>query len=98
MVLGAGPAHAFHFATFEYCKERFSTPGSSQHVIAAGAAGACATLIHDAFMTPFDGTLLAKERRRGIQMEKESEEREREREIWDEGKEREEGGKEREEG
>lgn len=25
-------------------------------MIAAGAAGACATLTHDAFMTPFDGT------------------------------------------
>ncbi|KAL1929687.1 hypothetical protein VTP01DRAFT_1825 [Rhizomucor pusillus] len=54
VVLGAGPAHALHFATFEHCKERFSASEGSQHLIAAGAAGACATLTHDAFMTPFD--------------------------------------------
>lgn len=78
VVLGAGPAHALHFATFEHCKERFSTSEGSQHLIAAGAAGACATLTHDAFMTPFDGTWswkrVGKEERWG------EEERERERE------------------
>ncbi|KAF7730204.1 Fe(2+) transporter [Apophysomyces ossiformis] len=62
VVVGAGPAHAVHFATYEFCKERFekflSIPGRApdgiQHLMASGAAGACATFSHDVMMTPFD--------------------------------------------
>lgn len=80
VVLGAGPAHALHFATFEHCKERFSTSEGSQHLIAAGAAGACATLTHDAFMTPFDGTWSWKRVGKKERWGEEERERERERE------------------
>ena len=51
--MGAGPAHALHFATFEYCRARFAN--STHDIVASGAAGACATFAHDALMTPFDG-------------------------------------------
>ncbi|KAI9318078.1 mitochondrial carrier domain-containing protein [Dichotomocladium elegans] len=52
VIMGAGPAHALHFATFEYCRSKFAT--STHDLLASGAAGACATLAHDALMTPFD--------------------------------------------
>ncbi|KAI8374788.1 mitoferrin-1 [Blakeslea trispora] len=55
VVLGAGPAHALHFATYEFCKDKFganSTKG--HHPLANAAAGACATLAHDSLMNPFD--------------------------------------------
>ncbi|KAI9496932.1 mitochondrial carrier domain-containing protein [Zychaea mexicana] len=52
VVLGAGPAHALHFATYEYCKEAFV--GDGHHALGFAAAGACATLAHDGLMNPFD--------------------------------------------
>jgi solute carrier family 25 iron transporter 28/37 len=63
VILGAGPAHAVHFATYEFCKEKFiefdtklrAGKGSSNQLLATGAAGAIATFSHDALMTPFDG-------------------------------------------
>lgn len=58
VILGAGPAHALHFATYEYCKEKFNhslVNHQSNQVIASSAAGAIATFSHDALMTPFDG-------------------------------------------
>ncbi|KAG0167143.1 Fe(2+) transporter [Apophysomyces sp. BC1015] len=62
VVMGAGPAHAVHFATYEFCKESFErqmstskqAPENIRHLIASGAAGACATFSHDVMMTPFD--------------------------------------------
>ncbi|KAI8064356.1 mitochondrial carrier domain-containing protein [Gongronella butleri] len=63
VILGAGPAHALHFATYEFCKEHFHTvlqrrafskDDNLNQVIAISSAGACATLAHDALMTPFD--------------------------------------------
>lgn len=71
VIAGAGPAHAVHFATYEFFKEklnhRFSqniklkAPGSSfeisSQLIASGTAGAIATFSHDFLMTPFDGKL-----------------------------------------
>ncbi|OBZ84987.1 putative mitochondrial carrier C8C9.12c [Choanephora cucurbitarum] len=50
VVMGAGPAHALHFATYEACKESFG----SNHLLSNAAAGACATLAHDTLMNPFD--------------------------------------------
>lgn len=55
VVLGAGPAHALHFATYEYCKEYFGATGHGHHPLASAGAGACATIAHDALMNPFDG-------------------------------------------
>lgn len=54
VVMGAGPAHALHFATYEVCKEAFSANDGRHHFLAPAAAGACATLAHDVMMNPFD--------------------------------------------
>ncbi|KAI9260242.1 mitochondrial carrier domain-containing protein [Sporodiniella umbellata] len=54
VVMGAGPAHALYFATYEACKERFGANAVGQHVLSTATAGACATFVHDAFMNPFD--------------------------------------------
>ncbi|CAM0140560.1 Fe(2+) transporter [Umbelopsis sp. WA50703] len=52
VIVGAGPAHALHFATYEFCKDKFGAGGN--HLLASGAAGACATLAHDSLLNPFD--------------------------------------------
>ncbi|KAI8056877.1 mitochondrial carrier domain-containing protein [Syncephalis plumigaleata] len=54
MVIGAGPAHALYFATYEHCKEMFggNSTADEHHFIAT--AGACATIASDALMNPFD--------------------------------------------
>ncbi|KAG9068618.1 Fe(2+) transporter [Linnemannia hyalina] len=54
VIMGAGPAHALYFATYEYAKESFGGNGAGHHPVAAAAAGACATTAHDALMNPFD--------------------------------------------
>ncbi|KAF9113677.1 Fe(2+) transporter [Mortierella sp. AM989] len=54
VIMGAGPAHALYFATYEHAKQSFGGNGSGHHLVAAAAAGACATIAHDALMNPFD--------------------------------------------
>ncbi|CAO3643787.1 unnamed protein product [Cunninghamella echinulata] len=54
VVLGAGPAHALHFATYEYCKDVYGANRQGHHPLASAAAGATATLAHDTLMNPFD--------------------------------------------
>ncbi|RUS12876.1 mitochondrial carrier domain-containing protein, partial [Endogone sp. FLAS-F59071] len=56
VVIGAGPAHALYFATYEQCKEAFggNVVTEGHHLMATAAAGACATLVHDSLMNPFD--------------------------------------------
>ncbi|ORX99644.1 carrier protein [Basidiobolus meristosporus CBS 931.73] len=54
VILGAGPAHALYFATYEHCKSLFGGDAAGHHPIAIGAAGACATIASDALMNPFD--------------------------------------------
>lgn len=54
VVMGAGPAHAVHFATYEACKEAFGGNKDGHHPLTNAAAGACATLAHDTLMNPFD--------------------------------------------
>ncbi|KAM8852204.1 mitoferrin-2 [Synchiropus picturatus] len=52
--LGAGPAHALYFASYEKLKKTLSDvihPGANSH-LANGAAGCVATLLHDAVMNP----------------------------------------------
>ncbi|XP_038641553.1 mitoferrin-1-like isoform X1 [Scyliorhinus canicula] len=54
MVLGAGPAHAMYFSTYEKMKRILSDAsghGGNNH-LANGVAGGLATLLHDAVMTP----------------------------------------------
>jgi solute carrier family 25 iron transporter 28/37 len=54
VVLGAGPAHALYFATYERVKEKLVVGEAAKDLTAVGVAGACATAASDAFMTPFD--------------------------------------------
>lgn len=51
VVLGAGPAHAFYFGTYEYTKETLSKYSRSNHIHYIAAA-TTATLIHDAISIP----------------------------------------------
>lgn len=59
VILGAGPAHAVYFGTYEFCKSHLigngpsSQPSSYQPVMIA-MSGAMATITSDALMTPFD--------------------------------------------
>lgn len=58
VILGAGPAHAVYFGTYELAKEGFGgNEGDGNHPLAHAAAGACATIASDALMNPFDGEL-----------------------------------------
>ncbi|KAK5125255.1 hypothetical protein LTR85_000931 [Meristemomyces frigidus] len=54
VVVGAGPAHAVYFATYEVVKQQMGGNASGHHPLAAGKCGACATIASDAFMNPFD--------------------------------------------
>ncbi|KAI8919327.1 hypothetical protein PhCBS80983_g02135 [Powellomyces hirtus] len=54
VIVGAGPAHALYFATYEQCKESFSSPNNEHNHIAHASAGACATIVSDGLMNPFD--------------------------------------------
>ncbi|CAH8594233.1 unnamed protein product [Heterobilharzia americana] len=54
VIWGAGPAHAAYFGCYEKMKSYLATaPVGSTHVNHM-IAGACATLLHDAVMTPAD--------------------------------------------
>ncbi|GHJ84020.1 hypothetical protein NliqN6_0422 [Naganishia liquefaciens] len=55
VIMGAGPAHAFHFGTYEFVREL--TGGANegmQGTAGTAVAGAAATIASDAFMNPFD--------------------------------------------
>ncbi|KAA6411501.1 MAG: mitochondrial RNA splicing [Lasallia pustulata] len=55
VMLGAGPAHAVYFATYEAVKQAMGgNVGNEHHPLAAATSGACATIASDALMTPFD--------------------------------------------
>ncbi|KAI5294698.1 hypothetical protein KEM55_006492, partial [Ascosphaera atra] len=55
VILGAGPAHAVYFATYEAVKEMAGgNVDAGHHPVAAGLSGACATITSDALMNPFD--------------------------------------------
>ncbi|KAI4198102.1 MAG: hypothetical protein LQ346_002843 [Caloplaca aetnensis] len=55
VVLGAGPAHAVYFATYEAVKHAMGgNNGNEHHPLAAATSGACATIASDALMNPFD--------------------------------------------
>jgi len=56
VIMGAGPAHAMHFGTYEFVKE--VAGGDREGIRGVGGtalAGAMATTASDAFMNPFDG-------------------------------------------
>ncbi|TFK94183.1 mitochondrial carrier [Polyporus arcularius HHB13444] len=56
VIMGAGPAHAVHFGTYEMVKEFAggNVEGVQNQWIATSLAGASATIASDAFMNPFD--------------------------------------------
>ncbi|KAI6245901.1 hypothetical protein HI914_06124 [Erysiphe necator] len=55
VVVGAGPAHAVYFATYEAVKHLMGgNQTGAHHPIAAVTSGACATIASDALMNPFD--------------------------------------------
>jgi hypothetical protein len=56
VVVGAGPAHAIYFATYEAVKHVMGgNQAGVHHPLAAATSGACATIASDALMNPFDG-------------------------------------------
>ena len=58
MALGAGPAHAVYFACYEHIKKVLTPVSRSSSVpesVAHAVAGASATVLHDAVMTPAEG-------------------------------------------
>lgn len=59
VILGAGPAHAVYFGAYEMVKESTGGNEKGHHFASTAFAGASATIASDAFMNPFDGTLLA---------------------------------------
>ncbi|KAI0148510.1 mitochondrial RNA-splicing protein MRS3 [Xylariaceae sp. FL1272] len=55
VVVGAGPAHAVYFATYEAVKHLMGGNKTGvHHPLAAATSGACATIASDALMNPFD--------------------------------------------
>ncbi|OQO01596.1 hypothetical protein B0A48_12632 [Cryoendolithus antarcticus] len=54
VIVGAGPAHAVYFATYEAVKQAMGGNAAGHHPLAAATSGACATIASDAFMNPFD--------------------------------------------
>ena len=60
LALGVGPAHAVYFACYEHIKSVL-TPVAQRSILPEtlvhGVAGAAATVLHDAIMTPADGEL-----------------------------------------
>ncbi|KAH6844899.1 mitochondrial carrier domain-containing protein [Chaetomium sp. MPI-CAGE-AT-0009] len=55
VIVGAGPAHAVYFATYEAVKHVMGgNQAGVHHPLAAATSGACATIASDALMNPFD--------------------------------------------
>ncbi|KAI9464189.1 mitochondrial carrier domain-containing protein [Boletus coccyginus] len=54
VILGAGPAHAVHFGTYEAVKELVGGNKAGNQWLATSLAGASATIASDALMNPFD--------------------------------------------
>ena len=56
VILGAGPAHAVYFATYEWTKKKLISPEDIQTIqpLKTAASGAAATIAADALMNPFD--------------------------------------------
>lgn len=55
VIVGAGPAHAVYFATYEAIKHAMGgNQVGAHHPLAAATSGAAATVASDAFMNPFD--------------------------------------------
>ncbi|VUZ57774.1 unnamed protein product [Hymenolepis diminuta] len=58
VIMGAGPAHALYFGIYEHVKKKLEShvhTDSAYNHFAHAISGSCATLAHDAIMTPADG-------------------------------------------
>lgn len=55
VILGAGPAHALYFGTYEAVKDATGGNADGHHLASTAVSGASATIVSDAFMNPFDG-------------------------------------------
>lgn len=55
VILGAGPAHALYFGTYEAVKDVTGGNNEGHQFASTAFAGASATIMADAFMNPFDG-------------------------------------------
>lgn len=53
VVIGAGPAHALYFASYEHSKKLLGAEANKP--MATATAAICATVAHDSFMNPIDG-------------------------------------------
>ncbi|CEP20914.1 MRS4 [Cyberlindnera jadinii] len=54
MVMGAGPAHAVYYATYEWVKDSLITDHDKFNILSTALAGSSATIAADALMNPFD--------------------------------------------
>eukprot|EP00124_Ichthyophonus_hoferi_P000204 Ihof_evm11s7 gene=Ihof_evmTU11s7 len=56
VAMGAGPAHALYFASYETIKTFLGTHThmGATHPLVSGTSGLIATVIHDGFMNPFE--------------------------------------------
>ncbi|CAH1711510.1 mitoferrin-1-like [Aphis gossypii] len=54
VIIGAGPAHALYFASYEHLKQKISHQTPLNTTVSSGVAGCVSTIIHDAIMTPTD--------------------------------------------
>lgn len=54
VILGAGPAHAVHFGTYEFVKDFAGGRAGGNQPLTTAMAGAAATIASDALMNPFD--------------------------------------------
>ncbi|CAI4590388.1 AIF_collapsed_G0032170.mRNA.1.CDS.1 [Saccharomyces cerevisiae] len=56
VILGAGPAHAVYFGTYEFCKARLISPEDMQthQPMKTALSGTIVTIVADALMNPFD--------------------------------------------
>ncbi|XP_049778911.1 mitoferrin-1 [Schistocerca cancellata] len=52
VVMGAGPAHALYFSSYEYVKKSLTQALPFNSHVAVGTAGVAATLLHDGVMNP----------------------------------------------
>lgn len=54
VIVGAGPAHALYFASYEACRDALGNNSGKSSSLSQSLAGALATTLADALMTPFD--------------------------------------------
>ncbi|XP_065211678.1 mitoferrin-1 [Planococcus citri] len=54
VILGAGPAHALYFSSYEFLRDTVAQHTALNSTLSSGMAGCVSTLLHDGIMTPTD--------------------------------------------